>query len=672
MFPRVRFVPFILLSLCAPAWAGRDILAGEYLDRLRGMWLGQILGNYAGRATEGQFRIPGGNPAETIDWGSFLNTDPWIGDDDTCFEYMHAGLLGGNPRPSNADILSAWETHVPLPSFYIANRQARWLMADGFAPPETGSSRRNMHWYAIDSQITTESLGAIAPGMRQRAAGLAGQFGSVTNDGYAVHAAQFYAAMYAAAAVESDVAAVVAKGLEVVPPGSRTRRVVQDVLDWYAQDQADGAGDWRATHARLYDDYVGAGSGGRYRNWIESTVNVGLTTLALLYGGGDFKETVRIGVLGGFDSDCNPATAGGLIGLMRGYAGLPGDLTASASDAYHVATLQNIVTDTTISQVAADFQAAAEAQILAAGGTIDGAGSGRTYHLPGLDEVTPPPEIPDPPGPSGLVGAVLAAGGSVTVSASVERHNPGADRENLEAIIDGIVDVRHNGHLPYWTYDGENPQPAGGEFYQLNFDRDVTFFSVIFHEGDILWNGINANPRDVEPKGGYLITLTVEVGDDGVFAEVAGLELSEPLDPNEYFQRIELTFAPVVGDAVRIRGVAGGTAEFTSIVEREALGMFPAVAPGDANADGLVNVQDLAILATNWLSEPAGWEEGDFNADSAVNVQDLAILATHWAAAAGPAVAPEPAAAALLALVLTGPALRPFRRRTGGSSRPRS
>ncbi len=103
--------------------------------------------------------------------------------------------------------------------------------------------------------------------------------------------------------------------------------------------------------------------------------------------------------------------------------------------------------------------------------------------------------------------------------------------------------------------------------------------------------------------------------------------------------------------------MAGGTAEFTSVVELEALGMFPAVTPGDANADGLVNVQDLAVLATDWLSEPAGWEEGDFNADSVVNVQGLAILATHWAAAAWQAVAAEPAAAALLVLALIGPGL---------------
>ena len=84
----------------------------------------------------------------------------------------------------------------------------------------------------------------------------------------------------------------------------------------------------RETYAvSLYDNYQGVNSHGRYYYWIESTVNVGATALAILYGQGDFKETVQIGVLAGWDCDCNPAHAGGLIGIINGYSGLPTDLT---------------------------------------------------------------------------------------------------------------------------------------------------------------------------------------------------------------------------------------------------------------------------------------------------------------------------------------------------------
>ena len=645
----------VLLGACAAACASRDILADAYLDKLRGMWLGQILGNYAGRPTEGQYNLPGGNPAEDIDWETFIHTDPWVGDDDTGFEYMYMHLLSGNPAPTNADINTAWLTHVPSGSFYIANKQARWLMDYGLAPPNTGSIHKNIHWYAIDSQITTEALGAAAPGMRQRAADLAGQFGSVTNDGYPIHAAQYYATMYAAAAFESDVEVLVQKGLETVPTSSRNYEIIQDVRDWYAADLADdGMLDWRATQVLIAEKY-GIGGDGRLRGWIESTINTGMTTLAILYGQGDFKETVKIGVLAGFDCDCNPATAGGLVGLILGYSGLPTDLTSQASDTYAVATLQSIPTYTTISQVAQQWQAVAEAQILRAGGAITGEGASRTYHLPDSDEVTPPPAIPNPSGPAGLAAAVLNAGGTVTVSASVEMHDPDNDRKHLEAIIDGIVDVSHNGHLPYMTHDGDNPQPPSGDYYQLDFNRDVTFTSVVFHEGDILWNHVNRDPRVLEPKGGYFLDLIVEVGDDGVFTQVSGLQLSESLDPYEYFQQIDLTFVPEVGDAIRIRGTAGGTEEFTSILELEAYGLLPAVLPGDANGDDQADGADYTVWADHYGSTAArfsdgGWAVGNFNQDTSVDGADYTIWADNFSGGGDAAAVPEPVALPLLTI----------------------
>ena len=660
------------LVLGGVARGERTLLADDYLDRLRGMWLGQVLGNYAGRSTEGIYCNPGGDPAGAIDWVAFIHTDPWGGDDDTNLEFLDLRVLSDHPEPTHADTHAAWTAHLPSGSFYIANKQARWLMDDGLVPPATGSIHSNMHWYAIDSQITTESLGAAAPGLRQRAADLAGLFGSVTNDGFALHAAQYYAAMYAAAPFETDLETLVAKGLEAVPNTSRTRAVIEDVVVWYETDRDDGDGtlDWRAAHELLYDSYVGADALGRYRGWIESTVNVGLTTLALLYGEGDFKQTVEIGVRGGFDCDCNPATAGGLIGLMDGFSGLPEDLRSAATDNYHVETLVGLTTDTLITAVAADWQQAAEAQILLAGGSIMGEGAERTYHLPDDDPVTPPVEKPDPSGPRGLVGDVLGAGGDVQTSASIDRQVDTNDNYNLDQIIDGITDQSYNGQRAYGTYDGNNAQPAGGDWYALEFDRDCTFTQVVFYEGHLYWNGINSNPKVTEPLGGYFLDLTVEVGNDDVWVEAANLTLSEPLDTFAYYQAIELEFDPALGDAVRIRGTAGGTAEYTTIVELEAYGLAAVVRAGDADVDGDVDAVDLATLGLGWApsADDRRWYDGDFDGDGDVDAVDLAAVGLGWEPAgyaAVPAPAPDPGALALAAAGAAVGLARRFTSRTG-------
>lgn len=635
-----RVVLFSVLALAAAAYGQtRDLSADAYLDKLRGMWIGEILGQRAGAPTEGTVVRSGTSHA--MNWDTLLATSPWPGDDDTCFEYLYADLLSTRARPTNADLLQTWTAHIPSTSFYIANRQARWLMDYGKAPPDTGSSTWNIHWYAIDSQITTESIGSAFPGLRQNAADMTAQFASVSNQGYAVHAAQFYAAMYSAAAFETDVPALIAKGLAVVPATSRTYQVIQDALAWSNTDLAGPSPDWRTTQAKLYDKYY-LGDFGRYRNWIESTINTGLTTMSLLYGQGDFQTTVQIGAQAAFDSDCNAATAGGLIGMARGYGSLVASFTVQPGEAYHVGTLQNIAADTTVTDIARLWQSAAELQIPLMGGSITGTGSNRVYHLPAADVIRAPQEKPDPTGPKGLVGAVLKAGGTVAVSASVDTRLS-TDRGNLPGIIDGITDVTYNGRLPYVTDDWVAAQPTGGDFYQLSFDRTLTFASVIFYEGDILPNSTNADPRVLTPRGGYFTDLTVEVRRSGTFVAVSNLHFSEPLDPYKYFQTIELSFDPADGEAIRIRGTAGGTYQFTSIVELEAYG--PALT-GDANRDGMVDQADYTVWYNHYGLSGALWSEGDYNRDGQVDQADYTLWYNNYGA--GGSSLPEPSCLAML------------------------
>ncbi len=53
--------------------------------------------------------------------------------------------------------------------------------------------------------------------------------------------------------------------------------------------------------------------------------------------------------------------------------------------------------------------------------------------------------------------------------------------------------------------------------------------------------------------------------------------------------------------------------------------------PGDANRDGLVNFNDLLIVAQNYGdSSGATWDTGDFNGDNGVNFADLLTLSQHY------------------------------------------
>jgi len=558
------------------ARAEKVIFAYKLSDKLRGMWLGQLIGNYAGRETEGKYSGSTPNPAPAVPW---VIRQEWDADDDTDMEYVALHILQTHGLDCNyPEIAQQWRTHIGTCGLYLANKQAWYLMADGYLPSDTGSRAYNEHWYSIDSQITTEVLGAISPGLVQSAIDLAGEFAHVTNTGFAVHAAQFHSAMYAAAFFEPNVTSVVTEALASVPTTSRTYQVVTDVLGWYMEDANDGSLDWRATRSKLYEKYQGSGSYGRYHNWAESTINAGATVLAVLYGQGDFKDTVQIAVLAGWDCDCSAATAGGLIGIIKGFRGLPSDLTDPniCGDVYKNVCRPYLPDPNkyypqydTITGITACMIDLVGQNILKNGGHISGSGLLKAYHIPDAGSVQPEPEKPDPNGPAGLVAEAIAAGITVTPTAATQRFDTYNDRYNLNSIIDGITDNSYNGHRAYYSWTSQPPQE---DWYQLNFSSPVTFDTLTFWQGDRIWQGINTYYKDDQAQGGFFQDLRVEVRRAGRFIAPADLQMLPALDQHKMYQKIVFTFLPAVGDAIRIIGTPGGTQRYTTIMELEAGG----------------------------------------------------------------------------------------------------
>jgi PEP-CTERM motif/Dockerin type I domain len=80
--------------------------------------------------------------------------------------------------------------------------------------------------------------------------------------------------------------------------------------------------------------------------------------------------------------------------------------------------------------------------------------------------------------------------------------------------------------------------------------------------------------------------------------------------------------------------------------------------PGDANFDGVVNGQDLALVAENWMKTGTGANDpaGDVNHDGIVNGQDMALIESNWttsnfaASKSSSSAVPEPSTILLAAL----------------------
>jgi len=630
---RIRIISLFLLfpfaSLLPAAQSDqRTISELNLYDKLHGMWIGQLIGNATGRPTEGTYDGPQPNPNTSVPWQI---KQTWDADDDTDIEYLALHILETYGFDCNeVEIADEWLSHLTANGIYIANKQAWSLMLDGYLPPETGSRTYNQHWYSIDAQIGTEVFGALSPGLPHVAIDLAGRFAQITNSGFAVHAAQFYAAMYAEAFFESDVPTLIGDALLALPPASRTTAVICDVLEWYYEDSIDGLLDWRSTRAKLYEHYQGPAGKGRYYNWVESTINTGATVIALLYGQGDFKQTIQIAVLAGWDCDCNPATAGGLLGIISGFSNLPADLTdpVVCGNTYLNVSRPGLPDPhAPLPQSEAITHITSRTLDLAAENLSLNSASCRqgrfacSYALSnpitaGFDVITtpiiaPPVSMPAPEPPEIIV----------TPSASVTYTDQAHGRRRLSAITDAIADNSHTGQKPYSTYVSDPAARPALDWYELSYSAPMRFDRLIFYEGDVVWSRINAYYRDDLPRGGYFEDLTVQVRRNGQYFQPLDLRMSPALDPFMLYQTITFDFTPIVGDAIRIIGTPGGTDHFTTILELDVpaqpyLGpQLSAVALVDAEASptdtgmlslGFSEVVTLDLASISLLTCPGG------------------------------------------------------------------
>ena len=264
------------------------------------------------------------------------------------------------------EIAGLWKAHINR-SIWSANAYARQLLEIGLVPPYTGRIALNP-WsvFNISGQFVCESFGLISPAMPQ-AAGLIGtHYTHVTIDGEPSQATQLFTAMIATAFYERDIGKIIAAGLAAVDPASEHVGIVNDVVAWHKRFP----GDWRETRRLVRDKFAHwddrDGSATRDGNGYE--LNSASSVAALLYGGGDLAETLRIAFNFGWDADCNAATSATIVGVTKGWNWISRQGWEIA-DVYRNTTREGMPEDETISGIASKLFELAEKVILRYGGT---------------------------------------------------------------------------------------------------------------------------------------------------------------------------------------------------------------------------------------------------------------------------------------------------------------
>jgi hypothetical protein len=295
------------------------------LDKIKGGWAGQTIGCTYGGPTE--FKYPGTMMQDyiPIEWPdgyikSWMENSPGLYDDiymDLTFVDVFERL--GPDAPADSFAMAFATAGYTL---WHANQAARYNILQGIMPPASGHWLNNPHSDDIDYQIEADYAGLMSPGMPNLASDISDRIGHIMNYGDGWYGGVYVGAMYALAFISDDMEFIVSEALKTIPEESAYYRCMADVIRWHKQYP----GDWRQTWAECEKKWsrdIGCPDGVFVPFNIDALINSAYILIGLLYGEGDFFKTIDIATRCGQDSDCNPASAAGILGTMIGYSNIP-------------------------------------------------------------------------------------------------------------------------------------------------------------------------------------------------------------------------------------------------------------------------------------------------------------------------------------------------------------
>ncbi|MBO5213039.1 MAG: ADP-ribosylglycohydrolase family protein [Clostridia bacterium] len=229
-------------------------------------------------------------------------------DDDTNYTVMAQCMIDDyGDKFTPRDVLETWIRYQGRNAYCTAERVAYRNYLMQYMPPDTALFR-NPYREWIGAQIRGDYYGYITSDP-EKAAEMAWRDASISHIKNGIYGEMFISAMLACAHTVENIEDVIFGGLAQIPKKSRLyAQVTELICDYKNGATKDDA--FNKIHSR-YNNKNG-------HDWCHTISNALIVVASLLYGEGDYSKSICMAVETGFDTDCNGATVGSIIGMMYG------------------------------------------------------------------------------------------------------------------------------------------------------------------------------------------------------------------------------------------------------------------------------------------------------------------------------------------------------------------
>lgn len=207
------------------------------------------------------------------------------------------------------DVAEAWLLSMPGLHACTAERAAYRNLMNGILPPES-ARYRNPYREWLGAQIRGDFWGYVFPGDSKCAAKRAYIDASVSHDKNGIYGEMLISSICSLCYRKNlTMKEIIEEALLEIPEKCRLALCARTVLEEYEQKIP-----FYSIVNRIHKEY----NENIFFDWCYVMPNIQLVIAAILYFSESFTEAITNTVMCGFDTDCNGATVGSIVGLYRG------------------------------------------------------------------------------------------------------------------------------------------------------------------------------------------------------------------------------------------------------------------------------------------------------------------------------------------------------------------